>query len=566
VDYVYDLVGKIQRVNDPTGTYAFAYDNMGRLIGTTTQYSSLPGRQFTNSYGYDAASNRTSFTAPDNSTAGYVYDTLNRLQTLTSSFAGQFGFGYDALSRRTSLTRPNGVSTSYSYDSMSRLLSVLHQSGAVTIDGASYSVDDVGNRTSKQNLLSGVTDNYTYDLIYQLTQTVQGATTTENYSYDAVGNRLSSLGLSPYQNNTSNQLTSTPNAVFTYDNNGNTLTKTDSNGVTGYTWDYENRLTSVTLPGSGGTVTFKYDPFGRRIQKSGPAGITNYLYDGANVVADLNASGAVVASYAQGSGIDEPLASITAAGTVFFEADGLGSVTSLSGMTGITDTYTYNAFGVTTATGTTPNRFRYTGREWDSETGLYYYRARYYDPSVGRFISEDPIRFLGGINFQRYVSNNPLNRIDPRGLSDEPKCPFQSLCDRWTWGWFMSLGGSNRDEDLAILKATENAFYTVGSNAPGVMELAMVHQLERMNLIIDATVGGTMTAGDANAALEAMQHAIGKPVGISDVVNEELISKVKTLPEKDLIAAFKSIRCKNNRLIDQLLGMASESVVGNLKR
>ena len=251
------MVGKIQQVNDPTGTYGFAYDNMGRLLGTTTQYSFLPGHQYSNSYGYDAASNRTSFTAPDNSTAGYAYDTLNRLQTLTSSFAGQFGFGYDSLGRRTSLTRPNGVSTSYNYDSMSRLLSVLHQSGGATIDGAGYTLDDAGNRTSKQNLLSGVTDNYTYDLIYQLTQTVQGATTTENYSYDAVGNRLSSLGLSPYQYNSSNQLTSVPSTTFAYDNNGNTLTKTDSNGVTGYSWDYENRLTSVTLPASGGTVMFR---------------------------------------------------------------------------------------------------------------------------------------------------------------------------------------------------------------------------------------------------------------------------------------------------------------------
>jgi YD repeat-containing protein len=85
----------------------------------------------------------------------------------------------------------------------------------------------------------------------------------------------------------------------------------------------------VILPGSGGTVTFKYDPFGRRVQKNGPAGTTNYLYDGANVVTDLNSTGAVVASYAQGSGIDEPLASLSVAGTAFFEADGLGSVTSL---------------------------------------------------------------------------------------------------------------------------------------------------------------------------------------------------------------------------------------------
>ena len=129
VEYAYDLAGKVQQVSDPTGTYGFAYDNMGRLIGTTTQYSYLPGLNFQNAYTYDAASNRTSLTAPDGSISTYGYDTMNRLNGLANSWAGSFGFGYDALSRRTSLTRPNGVNTSYSYDSVSHLLSVLHQAG-----------------------------------------------------------------------------------------------------------------------------------------------------------------------------------------------------------------------------------------------------------------------------------------------------------------------------------------------------------------------------------------------------------------------------------------------------
>jgi len=133
-------------------------------------------------------------------------------------------------------------------------------------------------------------------------------------------------------------------------------------------------------------------------------------------VTDVSASGTVLASYAQGSGIDEPLASVSSMGTAFFEADGLGSITSLSGPSGLTDTYTYKPFGITTATGTNPNRFRYTGREWDSETNLYYYRARYYDPAIGRFVSEDPTGFKAGINYYRYVRNNPVNLTDPTGL------------------------------------------------------------------------------------------------------------------------------------------------------
>ena len=276
MEYAYDLAGKVQQVSDPTGTYSFAYDNMGRLIGTATQYAFLPGLNFQNAYTYDAASNRTSLTAPDNSITTYGYDTLNRLNGMANSWAGSFSFGYDALSRRTSLTRPNGVHTSYSYDSVSHLLSVLHQAGANTLDGASYAYDAAGNRTSKTNYLNGVTSNYGYDLLYQLTQVTQGASTTESYSYDGGGNRLSSLGVPNYNYNSSNELTSNSSGSYSYDNNGNTLT--DAQGR-GFTWDFENRLTQVVNPDVGST-TFRYDPFGRRIQKSGPLGTTNYLYDG----------------------------------------------------------------------------------------------------------------------------------------------------------------------------------------------------------------------------------------------------------------------------------------------
>ena len=417
VDYIYDLAGKIRQVSDPSGTYGFAYDNMGRLIGTTTQYAFLPGVTYSNSYGYDAASNRTSFTAPDSSTVSYSYDTLSRLTNLTDSATGQFTFGYDILSRRTSLNRPNGVNTSYSYDSLSRLLSVLHQAGTVTLDGASYGYDNAGNRTSKTNDLNNVTENYTYDPIYQLTQVTQGLTTSESYSYDSVGNRLSSQGMSPYSYNSSNQLTSTPSANFTYDGNGNTSTKADASGTTTYTWDVENRLTSVTLPGTAGTVTFKYDPFGRRIQKSSPSGATIYLYDASNSVDELDQSGTEVAHYAQGAGVDEPLAALRSGTTGFYEQDGLGSVTSLTDSTGaVLNLYTYDSFGnLTASTGSFVNPYQFTGRDFDSETGLRYYRARYYDQRIGSFISEDPIGFDAGFNFYRYTDNSPVNYIDPWG-------------------------------------------------------------------------------------------------------------------------------------------------------
>src|ERR1700682_3819319 len=123
------------------------------------------------------------------------------------------------------MTRPNSVATNYTYDNLSRLASVLHQLSGSTIDGASYTVDSAGNRTAKVDQLAAVTSNYTYDAVYQLTQAMQGATTTESYTYDPVGNRTASLGVSSYTTNASNEMTATSNASYTYDSNGNTLTK-----------------------------------------------------------------------------------------------------------------------------------------------------------------------------------------------------------------------------------------------------------------------------------------------------------------------------------------------------
>ncbi len=410
VDYVYDLAGKLKQVTDPTGTYAMAYDNMGRLIGTTTQYSFLPGHTYANAYTYDAASNRTGFTSPDGSTNTYAYDTLNRLTTLTDSGAGQFTFGYDALGRRTQLTRPNGVNTNYGYDSVSNLQSVLHKLGVNTLDGASYSYDAARNRNSKTNQLNAAVSNFAYDNMYQLTGVTGGS--SESYTYDAVGNRLSSASVPTYTYNSSNELTGAGSTTYTYDNNGNTLTKADGTGTSIYTWDFKDHLASLQKPGPS-TVTFKYDPFGRRIQK----GNSVYLYSGVDLIEEVDSGGTLTARYVFGPRIDEPLAAYRGAWE-FYQADGLGSITSLSTTAGsVSDSFVYDSFGnMTSSSGSFTQPFRYTGREYDSETGLYFYRARYNAAEIGRFISEDPIRFGGGdTDLYNYVGQNPINYKDPSG-------------------------------------------------------------------------------------------------------------------------------------------------------
>jgi RHS repeat-associated protein len=166
------------------------------------------------------------------------------------------------------------------------------------------------------------------------------------------------------------------------------------------------------------TVTLKYDPLGRRIYKSSSSATSVYAYDGNNLVEEANSSGTVVARYEDTEDIDEPLAMLRSGTTSYYEADGVDSVTSPSNSAGaLAQTYTFDSFGKqTAASGSLVNPFQCTARESDTETGLYYYRARYYDRATGRFLSEDPFGFDSGINFYAYVGNDPTNLVDPSGL------------------------------------------------------------------------------------------------------------------------------------------------------
>jgi RHS repeat-associated protein len=201
------------------------------------------------------------------------------------------------------------------------------------------------------------------------------------------------------------------------DANGNTLS--DPSGKQ-YSWDFENRLTQAVVPGTnGGTTTFRYDPFGRRIQKSGPLGTTNYLYDGDNLLGELDQAGNFSARYAQTERLDEQLAMSRATPVEFYLSDALWSVTSVMNASGVVaQTYTYDSFGkLSSPTGSLTNPFQFTDREFDTETGLQFSRYRYYDPNIGRFLSEDPIRFEEkNAHLYLYVRNRPTNLIDPLGL------------------------------------------------------------------------------------------------------------------------------------------------------
>jgi RHS repeat-associated protein len=253
-----------------------------------------------------------------------------------------------------------------------------------------------------------------------------------NYTYDASGNRISmnrqsvSLPLrsavTDTNYNEANQMLryNAASDNIGYDENGNMISKTDNCGTTSFTWDARNRLVGIsgfTNDCSLFTSNFKYDALGRRIEKTINGRTIQYLYDGLDIVQEIENT-VVSANYVRTMNIDEPLARVKADGSVrYYQQDALGSVIALTDDTGAVKTqYSYDPFGGATISGeVSDNPFQYTGRENDN-TGLYYYRARYYSPELQRFISEDPIRLRGGINFFAYVGNNPVKFIDPSGL------------------------------------------------------------------------------------------------------------------------------------------------------
>lgn len=202
---------------------------------------------------------------------------------------------------------------------------------------------------------------------------------------------------------------------YTYDENGNLTQRQTAQGPVNYTWDARNRLTRIEGP--NGSAAFKYDALGRRLEKTLNGRTTQYLYDGAQAIAELQGS-AIGATYLTGLAIDEILARYSNGAERSQLTDALGSIIAQTREDrSIQNHYAYSAYGETLAAGTDEgNASQYTAREND-QTGLYYYRARYYDPQLKRFVSEDPIGLAGGdTNLYRYTYNNPVNFFDPSGL------------------------------------------------------------------------------------------------------------------------------------------------------
>ncbi len=312
----YDGRSNLTSAANPLMTHYFSYDLNNRLTSQMDMYGK------TIYYQYDGLNRRAQMTAPDGRVFTYSYNTGNRLSQIVAA-SRTYGFTHDLAGQRTGLADPNGVTTTYAYTPDGFLNNVLAlNSQQVTIDSFAYTHDALGRRTSLTDLAGLHT--YQYDDIYQLTQATHPTPPTEQFSYDAVGNRLGTTV------DLNNALLEDSEFTYTYDYNDNLIQKVKKlNGeTTNYTYDYENRLTRVQYPGMD--AQYKYDALGRRIEKNVNGQVTTYVYDGLNMVADYNGLWTVRSKYVFGLDIDEPLSVDQAGSLYYYHQDGLGSVNELT--------------------------------------------------------------------------------------------------------------------------------------------------------------------------------------------------------------------------------------------
>jgi RHS repeat-associated protein len=344
------------------GTISRTYDGLDRL----TQETSPQG---TVSYQYDSAGRRQTMTATGQAVVNYTFDSDNRL-TQVAQGTTTLAFGYDAASRRTSVTLPNGIVGTYGFDNAGELTGITYAQGSTQVGTLTYGYDLGGRRTSASGTLMGFVP----------------PTYIASMTYDGT-NRLTNWG----------------GSSLNYDANGN-LT---GNGAATYTWNARNQLTAT----SAGAATFAYDALGRRVSATVNGTATTYLYDGLNPA--VTGGNLLMAS----GSLDETFAQVGSTTTTSYLRDGTNSTVALTSSNAtISANLNYSPYGDSAQSGSAATSFQYTGRENDGATGLYYYRARYYSPQLGRFVSEDPLGLGGGNNVYAYAMGDPVSNNDPLGL------------------------------------------------------------------------------------------------------------------------------------------------------
>lgn len=413
----YDGVGNLLLAQDGDSKVEFAYDGMNRQVqARTVALGGQPTTTVTRTF--DALGRRVRLDDSAGGVTQFGYTVVDYLATVQPGTGSPIQALYDAGGRPTQLRLGSAAVTDYLYDANGRLASLSHNRVAGgAIFAASFQYNEISHIT--QMVEGSSRRQFTYDPIQRV---LSGgvASSPESYTYDLAGNRLSSFLSSAYTVDDANRLLADDQFTYSYDANGNLASRTrkSDNARTNYTFNALDQLVRVEAPG-GAVASYRYDALGRRIEKNVGGQITRYVYNGLNILLEYDGNNQLRARYTHGEGVDEILAMERGGAVYYYLADHLGSVRRVVDAAGNTvNSYEYDSYGRRTAAQEgVVNPFGYTGREFDPESGFYYYRARYYDPQTGRFLSEDPIGLAGGDpNLYNYVRNNPANTVDPSGL------------------------------------------------------------------------------------------------------------------------------------------------------
>ncbi|MBA3355002.1 MAG: hypothetical protein H0U18_03505 [Pyrinomonadaceae bacterium] len=417
VTYKYDALGRMTEADDGAFPVRVSYDQAGNL--KQVEYAAI---KKSIAYEYDIHGLRTRMTAPDGREIRYEYDPLKRLSAVVMPDGSRVALSYDTKSRIQSVVYPNGITGQWSYNAYGQTAKISYQDkSGKAVAGSSYRYDLVGNAVERQDA-QGQASRFVYDAADQLIEETNPTYSTK-YRYAAGGNRAAveeGARVSQYKHDAADRLIEAGQERLSYDPNGNLIGRKGPSGSVVYEYDAANQLVKVVSV-DGAITQFGYAPTGERVWRRDNNGVTYFIYDGLNLIAELGEDLRTKATFVHGFGIDRPFATLQETQSFYYLSDRLGSVTHLTDAAGkVAASYAYDAFGkIKAKQGTIASPFGFTGRELDP-TGLYYYRARYYDPSLGRFLSTDliPARLDEPLeqNAYLYVRNNPVGFVDPLGL------------------------------------------------------------------------------------------------------------------------------------------------------
>ena len=478
--FKYDLAGRMYQrdyrtaANSPTGTIAdsdvFTFDKSSRMLTAISgRYSNtvtyvfdpvgrkasesltIAGQTYTTGLGYSQRGELSKYTYPDGAVVDRLYTARGELYQVKHNTTVMDTRAYDDGGRLASSTLGNGVVETRGYNSDNTLSTISFGGSGTAIGNLTYTWDSNKNKTSET--IGGVMSPYsftqagtTYDAEDRLTGFARAATSgtpqlSQSWNLSAVGDWNSVTTNGTAQSRThgpTHELVTAGGQSVTHDTKGNMLlipasVRANSSPLV-LTWDFDNRMVSADVGADSVIdVTHQYDALGRRVARTASGSTTVFVQVDQQTICDY-ASGAAPASstfrYLYGSYIDEPIVRVTTSNseTTWYHRNQQYSIVACTDSSGAaTERYAYTAYGLPTITdgsGTVRtssaigNRYTYTGREWDGALGLYHYRARMYEATVGRFCSRDPIGYEGSLlNIYEYTSENPLCRLDPTGKS-----------------------------------------------------------------------------------------------------------------------------------------------------